>query len=127
MLIIISSMSQSHLTLTVQGLANGALGWAISAGDSEYLASARHLGFDGARQVGGVFSSAKADFVLTGLRPILLLCISVQQPIDNDLSKGSDAFEWFGHSATFLDTSARTVAVGSPAFADCSQGPVRAA
>ena len=52
----------------MDSLANGALGWAVAAGDAEYLASARHLGLDGVLQAGGVLSSAAADIVLTGRR-----------------------------------------------------------
>ena len=49
-------------------MANGALGWAVAAGDAEYLASARHLGLGGVLQAGGVLSSYAADVVLTGRR-----------------------------------------------------------
>ena len=53
---------------------------------------------------------------MTYIRLTISSCIYLQ-------IKGSEAFEWFGHSLTFLDAAARIVAVGSPTLTDCSQGP----
>ena len=59
---------------SADGLENGALGWAVAAGASEYVASARHLTINGEQeQAGGVLSSAAGDIVLTGANLMFML------------------------------------------------------